>query len=553
MNISLVFGFIEEFQSSQNVKSFIVKILDNALRKYSLQGRFYGDEEEFFLQVCGEESVVLEFSDYLSKVIPLSLQWSFKEMSVLEDNQSINKPPLETSYNIPSLYLSALELQAISSRKSENFCNLWGDFINFAQTPLNFFNNETEMLINSKVLLEDSLGHLAQALKKGERVFLKTIYGKKELVLLDEKNPKKIEGDYWFMPFCLNNAQIIFKASKEELQALATLEKPLIRLKPKSIFTEFFSQSFVTCVLPYEPLLVLLTKFLEEYSGLYLLPLKEEKIRLGLCYFIVQESSPVLISVGKNSLILQHRFEAAKDISYATMKEFEKALLREKLEKVNLLYLGRGQTRFMLYFNQSFKEPLEFAFESNIALRIDELKVFNKTTQSLLKNFTKENQDLIRELETYSKESKTSFNLLELIGMCGILLDFKVDSMDLMLLAYEVLECASNFVGQKGPRIDFKLERNEEGKVYLDTLKTLRSVMSFKLAGVEKELLCFGIIDSFAEFFANFSRDMEESYNTKGIIVCGEMFLNKQFLDQFIHYLPKNSEIFSTPIIDFLL
>lgn len=77
--------------------------------------------------------------------------------------------------------------------------------------------------------------------------------------------------------------------------------------------------------------------------------------------------------------------------------------------------------------------------------------------------------------------------------------------------------------------------------------------MSFKLAGVEKELLCFGIIDSFAEFFANFSRDMEESYNTKGIIVCGEMFLNKQFLDQFIHYLPKNSEIFSTPIIDFLL
>ena len=145
------------------------------------------------------------------------------------------------------------------------------------------------------------------------------------MVLLNEKNPKKIEGDYWFMPFCLNNAQIIFKASKEELQALATLEKPLIRLKPKSIFTEFFSQSFVTCVLPYEPLLVLLTKFLEEYSGLYLLPLKEEKIRLGLCYFIVQESSPVLISVGKNSLILQHRFEAAKDISYATMKEFEKA------------------------------------------------------------------------------------------------------------------------------------------------------------------------------------------------------------------------------------
>ncbi|WP_239056308.1 hypothetical protein [Helicobacter apodemus] len=92
MNISLVFGFIEEFHNSQNVKNFILKILDNALMQHSLKGRFYGDDKEFFLQVCGEESVVLEFSDYLSKVIPLSLQWGFKEMRVLEDNQSINKP-----------------------------------------------------------------------------------------------------------------------------------------------------------------------------------------------------------------------------------------------------------------------------------------------------------------------------------------------------------------------------------------------------------------------------------------------------------------------------
>ncbi|WP_104722032.1 protein hydE [Helicobacter mesocricetorum] len=553
MKISLVFGFIEEFQSSQNVKNFIVKILDNSLQRYSLEGQFYGDDKEFSLQVFGEESVVLEFTNYLSKVIPLSLQWGFKEMKILGEDEVSNEPPLEICHPSFSSYLSALELQVITDKNNENFCNLWGDFINFTQTPLSFFSSEGKKLIDSKALLEDSLEHLSQALKKKQRVFLKTIYGKRELVLLDEKNPAKIEGDYWFMPFCLNNAQIFFKTSQEELQALATLEKPLIKLKPKSIFMEFFSQSFVSCVLPYEPLLVLLTKFLEEYSGLYLLPLKEEKIELGLCYFIAQESSPTFVSVGKNSLILQHHFATTQDISHSVMKEFENIILRDKLEKVNLLYLGRGQTRFMLYFNQSFKEPLEFIFESNIALRIEELKVFNKTTQSLLKNFTRENQDLISELETYPKESKISSNLLELIGMCGILLDFKVDSMDLMSLAYQVLECASNFVGQKGPRIDFKLERNDEGKVYLDTLKTLRSVMSFKLAGVEKELLCFGIVDSFAEFFANFSRDMEESYNTKGIIVCGEIFLNKQFLDQFIHYLPKNSEMFSTEIIDFLL
>ena len=114
------------------------------------------------------------------------------------------------------------------------------------------------------------------------------------------------------------------------------------------------------------------------------------------------------------------------------------------------------------------------------------------------------------------------------------------------------MQKAGEFVGAKGPRIDFRLEKDKEGKIYLDTLRTLRSVMSFKLAGVESELLCFGILDSMAEFFANLSRDMEENYSTKGIIICGEMFLNKQFLDQFIHYLPKDSEVLGCEIMDFI-
>ncbi|MDE5602993.1 MAG: hypothetical protein K2I71_03620, partial [Helicobacter sp.] len=150
MSISLVFGFIEEFQSSQNAKNFILKILNNALQKYSLKGEFYGNDEEFFLNIFGEESVVLEFTDYLSKVIPLSLQWGFKEMTILEENEAINKPLLEMPNNISS-YLSALELQTISDKKNEKFCNLWGDFIDFIQTPLNLISNGSKKLIDSKV------------------------------------------------------------------------------------------------------------------------------------------------------------------------------------------------------------------------------------------------------------------------------------------------------------------------------------------------------------------------------------------------------------------
>ena len=118
--------------------------------------------------------------------------------------------------------------------------------------------------------------------------------------------------------------------------------------------------------------------------------------------------------------------------------------------------------------------------------------------------------------------------------------------------ANAVLQSAATFIGQKGPRIDFRLERDTEGGIYLDTLRTLRSVMSFKLAGVETALLCFGILDSLAEFFANFHRDMEENYQTKGIIICGEIFLNKQFLNQFLHYAPKTSEVYACEIMEFV-
>ena len=140
---------------------------------------------------------------------------------------------------------------------------------------------------------------------------------------------------------------------------------------------------------------------------------------------------------------------------------------------------------------------------------------------------------------------------MDLLGMAGGLLD--LGSADCLRdSAYALLQNAAIFMGQKGPRIDFRLERDKEGKIYLDTLQTLRSVMSFKLAGVETALLCFGILDSLAEFFANFHRDMEENYQTKGIIICGEMFLNKQFLNQFLHYAPKTSEVYACEIMEFV-
>lgn len=547
--VAFVFQQIAKLYMPQNIQIFFLKALYFALKKANLQGQFMQNSQDSFrLEVQGEQQAILDFSDSLQNYIPLSLQWAFKELVVLESFSQNNL--IHLNHLAMTHFLTPLELQQLCAKESSDFCNLWGKFIDFEPTKIALLHKGQKSEIQNAQDLIESLQTIAAYLKQNERVFVKTIFGKRELALLDEKNPPKqeeIADDFCFMPNSLENVKSLFRVENEELQALATLEKPILKLAPKSIFSKFFPSPLVKVILPFEPYLVLLSKFLEPYAGVYLLPLNQKREN-GICEFVPQDSKPLLLSVAQNALILPHRFETYQPNSFT--HTFKQTILNESLECVNLLYIGRHQTLFWVYFNQSFKETLEFSFESNLGAILETLKTLNHTTQNLLQNFSSHHYHLMQTLESLPKDSILSHNLLDLVGICGVLLGLG-NASNLKSCASAVIECAWKFLGKKGPRVDFRLERNQEDKIVLDTLQTLRSVMSFKLAGVESELLCFGILDSLAEFFANFSRDMEENYQTKGIVICGELFLNTQFLNQFVHYLPKTSEIYPCETMEF--
>lgn len=554
---SLIVGFIftqiADFYHDKCVKNFLIKSLYQALRDFKLQGQCVEQTcdslgDSICLEVTGDKQSILTFSENLAQYVPLSLQWAFKEMVLLDSTSREHILSAENLAN--SGFLTPLELQRIVARDSEDFCNLWGEFVDFAPTKITLLKKGERIAIPNAPKLIESLQQCAEWLKSGERIFIKSFFGKWELALLDEKAKITLPTDkeLCFMPFCLDNAKMLFRAENEDLQALATLEKPQLILSPKSVFADFFPSPFVKVLLPCDPYLLLLSKFLDSFCGLYLLPL-EEKRENGICVFVESQLPKLTISVAKNGLVLPHTF--AKNTQNANLKSLQATIRANALESVNALYLGKNATRFLLYFNHNFKEALDFCFESNLSAILATLESQSPTTQSLLKNFTQHNTELIQTLKSSPKESKISNNLLDLIGMAGVLLDIG-NTENLKDSADAVLQSATTFIGQKGPRIDFRLERDTEGRIYLDTLRTLRSVMSFKLAGVETALLCFGILDSLAEFFANFHRDMEENYQTKGIIICGEIFLNKQFLNQFLHYAPKTSEVYACEIMEFV-
>lgn len=543
MIASFVFSKIDDFGFCDEVLYFFVETLDKACDDYKLEHRFLINTDSFCLEVCGDDTDILEFANHISRVIPLSLQWCFRELKVILEFSADSTTKIHHNFDV-SRFINPLEISKITNIDSEYFCDLWGDFVCFKQSKMQLFKNNTKLEIHNKESLKEKLQEISRSLINGDSVFVKTIFGKKEIILFKEDS-SKVDGDYIFMPFCLNSLQTIFRVKQEELQALATIEKPIITLKPKSVFKNLLGDD-TKCILPFEPLLILLVKFLPDYSGLYLRDIGDSKKHFGVCYFVPQDFKEAEISVGSNSLILKHNF---CDSSFAN--EAKRVIVKNNLLKTCAIYLGRDKSSVFVYFDTSFKEPIKFAYETNLNLIFNELKIQSETTSKLYNNFKKENESLCNAIDGIPSVSKYSSNLLHLVGVCGVLLNLGECDEDLYEVSQRVFTCASEFMGEKGPRIDFKLVRDLDNKIHLDTFKTIRSVMSFKLAGVERELLCFGILDSLAEFFANFARDMNENYQLKDVIICGEMFLNKQFLDKFIHYYAKNNEIFPCEVMEF--
>ncbi|MGX3044376.1 hypothetical protein [Helicobacter sp. T3_23-1056] len=106
-----------------------------------------------------------------------------------------------------------------------------------------------------------------------------------------------------------------------------------------------------------------------------------------------------------------------------------------------------------------------------------------------------------------------------------------------------LLNNAKLFLRDKGPRIDYKTIKNQQGRLELDMPKILRSAMSFALAGVDSATLCYGVVDSLCEFVGGLARDMSQNYAINKIFLCGDMLVESIFLDKILHYIPKDLEI----------
>lgn len=75
--------------------------------------------------------------------------------------------------------------------------------------------------------------------------------------------------------------------------------------------------------------------------------------------------------------------------------------------------------------------------------------------------------------------------------------------------------------------------------------------MSFRLAGVENEILSLGILDSLAEFLGNFIWDNAQNFSVQEVTIAGDFFGEKVFLDLFMRYFPKTLALKTHAFLDY--
>ena len=159
----------------------------------------------------------------------------------------------------------------------------------------------------------------------------------------------------------------------------------------------------------------------------------------------------------------------------------------------------------------------------------------DESGKKLIKNFSTKEPKLFE--NALNSDLKTDYKGIYFVwGLIGCVLGF---GKNIEESAKKLLELANDALTKKGPRIDYKLKDKN-----LDATWAIRTAMSFKLAGVDDNLISYGVIESFAEFLNNLYEGVNRDTELNGAIIVGDLF-EGELLNKTYTYVSKNYPTFT--------
>ncbi|WQY64664.1 protein hydE [Helicobacter pylori] len=485
---------------------------------FNLQARFYSvykdNTTSFYLQASAE--ITLEFAQKLSEILPFSLDFSF--LSLKEITEPLDENLFQTTSLSKPLFMNAKEHQDFLDNNSSLYADTLGLIENTA------FKGK---MIHSPKELIDCLTQLKGMLKTQDFI---PIFTSRGVLSFSLKNPSPsvIFSD-------LSSVLSCTKLPLEDAKYLASLEKPSIKASLKSVFKDTFKNDEIIAQLPYDPILNLLCRILQD-EGIEFVFVHESRSCEALLHYEALFKTPKrLITPAKNFVLENH-------LSTLPFKD-ELEFLSTTPNSIVLYFSFKRPTRLLLHANSSLKTLLSVSFDFNQIFNL--LKQDEKASR-MLENYAAKFPDFYARVLELSKYNLGGANLLDFFRILGFVLGYSED-----FCAQSVISLAKECLRPKGPRIDYKILKDDSLKMALNFSKIMHSAMSFRLAGVENEILSLGILDSLAEFLGNFIWDNAQNFSVQEVTIAGDFFGEKVFLDLFVRYFPKTLALKTHEFLDY--
>ncbi|WP_231223096.1 protein hydE [Helicobacter pylori] len=512
----MVFVFLFKCVNEKTSLNFTPLLEQMALH---LQARFYSvykdNTTSFYLQASAE--ITLEFAQKLSEILPFSLDFSF--LSLKEITEPLDENLFQTTSLSKPLFMNAKEHQDFLDKNASLYANALGFVKNTA------FKGD---IIHSPKELIDCLTQLKGMLKTQDFIPVHTSRGALSLSL-KKPSPSVIFSD-------LSSVLSCTKLPLEDAKYLASLEKPSIKAPLKSVFKDTFKNDEIIAQLPYDPILNLLCHILQD-DGIEFVFMHANDPQEALLHYEALFKTPKRLITPTKKFVLENNLSA---IAFKDELEFLSATPNNSI----VLYLSfKHPTRLLLHANGSLKTLLSVSFDFNQIFNL--LKQDEKASR-MLQNYATKFPDFYARIVELSKYQLGGANLLDFFRILGFVLGYSED-----FCAQSVISLAKECLRPKGPRIDYKILKDDSLKMALNFSKIIHSAMSFRLAGVENEILSLGILDSLAEFLGNFIWDNAQNFSVQEVTIAGDFFGEKVFLDLFVQYFPKTLTLKTHEFLDY--
>jgi len=574
------------------------KILLRELKKFSLKGVLQKKDSLLSLYIEGEENELEKFADDLSLELPHSL---FLKNSKVN---AVDKMP-QTGYELPNFpkrelpYCPKCYKEAL--KKCDPFieCEICG--YDIKRSKLVYKNFAKEIVGNN----EEIFRNLAVVIKNGAIVKVKTFNGYKKIALANEKNYKNFGSNFELLFRDISYANDLIPLKKGEVLALGSFEKPLLCLpvsqKILDKYPFFEKEHHLNLRLGDDLMLELILSYLKEEGVDFVLIADingDEKFKISLDFdgknrskrelkVIVLNDGRALISEGDKTLLpkINQNFsplpvkaysknyvainsdkyiitynntkklpdvldtfylDANKDKNYeAAHGAFYSVIAENNLfdKIVSGVYLSKEYNDKIMIYSKRFGlvDYLKFDFEypKSIKELFDMMENEDETSAKLIKNYRAK----FAQTNDIQFDFERMGDIYKLWGIVSVVLGF-YDGTNIKKAAKVLCDAAYSFKGKKGPRIDYKLIR-EDDKPRLDTLKVIKTAMSFRLAGLDMPTLGFGVMESFAEFVSSLMDELSQDYEIDGVCMNGSLFALENLVDKFYTITAKNYKVFT--------